>query len=92
MTISGVFGLGMGYVTSLQIQMTSPLTHNVSGTAKAYVQTLLGVVYFEEVKTPLWWVSNVFVLLGAALYSHVRGQEMKAKLKQTDLNGTPRLA
>lgn len=81
MTIGGVLGFSMGYVTSLQIKATSPLTHNVSGTAKAYAQTLLGVVYFSEVKTGLWWISNCFVLLGAALYSHVRGQEMKNKNK-----------
>ena len=40
----------MGYVTGYQIQMTSPLTHNVSGTAKSYVQTLLAVVIYTEVK------------------------------------------
>lgn len=27
----------------------------------------------------LWWLSNLLVLLGAALYSQVRGQEMKEK-------------
>lgn len=85
MTVSGVLGFSMGYVTSLQIQVTSPLTHNVSGTAKAYAQTLLGVFYYSEVKTLLWWMSNCLVLLGAALYSHVRNQEMKAKHRQQSL-------
>ncbi|RNA39546.1 GDP-fucose transporter 1-like [Brachionus plicatilis] len=83
MIIGGVLGFSMGYVTSLQIQATSPLTHNVSGTAKAYAQTLLGVFYFNEVKTFLWWISNGFVLLGAALYSHVRNQEMKERHRQS---------
>ena len=83
MTISGILGFSMSYVTSLQIQVTSPLTHNVSGTAKAYVQTLMGVMYYNEVKTILWWLSNCLVLIGAALYSQVRSQEMKAKHKQT---------
>jgi GDP-fucose transporter C1 len=83
MSISGVLGFSMGYVTSLQIQVTSPLTHNVSGTAKAYAQTLLGVFYYSEVKTTLWWLSNLLVLCGAALYSQVRGQEMKAAHKQS---------
>lgn len=27
----------------------------------------------------LWWLSNLLVLIGAALYSQVRGQEMKEK-------------
>lgn len=79
MIVAGSLGFSMGYVTSLQIKATSPLTHNVSGTAKSYVQTFLGVVYYSEVKTALWWLSNVFVLMGAALYSHTRNAEMKAK-------------
>ena len=86
MFISGILGFSMGYVTSLQIQVTSPLSHNVSGTAKAYAQTLLGVFYFHEVKTTLWWMSNVLVLAGAALYSHVRSQEMKAAHKTSNPN------
>ena len=85
MTVSGVLGFSMGYVTSLQIQVTSALTHNVSGTAKAYVQTLLGVMYYHEVKTYLWWFSNVLVLVGAALYSQVRGKEMKSKHQQQSM-------
>jgi GDP-fucose transporter C1 len=77
MTVSGVLGFSMSYVTSLQIQVTSPLTHNVSGTAKAYAQTLLAVFFYNEIKSLLWWMSNLLVLIGAALYSHVRNQEMK---------------
>jgi len=53
MTMAGLLGFSMGYVTGYQIQMTSPLTHNVSGTAKSYVQTLLAVVIYSEVKKKL---------------------------------------
>jgi GDP-fucose transporter C1 len=53
MTMAGVLGFSMGYVTGYQIQMTSPLTHNVSGTAKSYVQTLLAVVIYTEVRRRL---------------------------------------
>jgi GDP-fucose transporter C1 len=89
MSVSGVLGFSMGYVTSLQIQVTSPLTHNVSGTAKAYAQTLIAVFYYSEVKSMLWWFSNVLVLSGSGLYSHVRGQEMKeARLKQSNQQST----
>lgn len=111
MTISGVLGFSMSYVTSLQIQVcyrellcvlkalhsdslinpnrlnfikvTSPLTHNVSGTAKAYAQTVLAVFYYNEIKSMLWWLSNLLVLIGAALYSHVRTQEMKERHNRT---------
>lgn len=50
MTMAGLLGFSMGYVTGFQIQMTSPLTHNVSGTAKSYVQTLIAVVVYSEVR------------------------------------------
>ena len=49
MTFAGFLGFSMGYVTGFQIQMTSPLTHNVSGTAKSYVQTLLAIIIYSEV-------------------------------------------
>ncbi|CAF2812004.1 unnamed protein product [Rotaria sp. Silwood2] len=77
MTMAGLLGFSMGYVTGFQIQMTSPLTHNVSGTAKSYVQTLLAVVIYTETKTTLWWISNLFVLGGSGLFAHVRATEMK---------------
>jgi GDP-fucose transporter C1 len=50
MTVAGILGFAMGYVSGYQIQMTSPLTHNVSGTAKSYVQTLIAVVVYSEVR------------------------------------------
>ena len=52
MTIGGVFGFGIGYVTGLQIKATSPLTHNISGTAKAAAQTVLATHWFHEVRGP----------------------------------------
>ena len=39
----------IGYVTGLQIKVTSPLTHNISGTAKAAAQTVLATQWFQEV-------------------------------------------
>lgn len=61
------------------LKVTSPLTHNVSGTAKAYAQTVMAVFYYNEIKSMLWWLSNLLVLIGAALYSQVRTQEMKER-------------
>lgn len=77
--LSGIFGFGMSYVTLLQIQYTSPLTHNVSGVLKACLQTILGVFIYNETKSLLWWFSNLLVLLGASIYSHVRKQEADRK-------------
>uniref|UniRef100_A0A8C8RH59 Solute carrier family 35 member C1 n=1 Tax=Pelusios castaneus TaxID=367368 RepID=A0A8C8RH59_9SAUR len=77
MTLGGVFGFAIGYVTGLQIKFTSPLTHNVSGTAKACAQTVLAVCYYEETKSFLWWTSNMMVLGGSFAYTWVKGLEMK---------------
>ncbi|EPB78150.1 hypothetical protein ANCCEY_02790 [Ancylostoma ceylanicum] len=79
MSLSGVFGFLMGYVTGWQIQATSALTHNISGTAKAAAQTVMAVIYFSEIKTFMWWTSNVIVLFGSAAYTYVKKQEMDKK-------------
>lgn len=77
MTLGGVFGFAIGYVTGLQIKFTSPLTHNVSGTAKACAQTVIAVVYNSSTKSMLWWMSNLMVLSGSSAYTWVKGLEMK---------------
>ncbi|KAK3101333.1 hypothetical protein FSP39_002767 [Pinctada imbricata] len=89
MTITGVFGFAIGYVTGLQIQVTSPLTHNISGTAKACAQTVIATMYYHDLKPFLWWTSNMVVLFGSGAYTEVRRREMKtsheeqkAKLEQ----------
>lgn len=76
MTTSGIFGFAIGFVTGLQIQVTTPLTHNISGTAKACAQTVLAVAWFHETKTFLWWFSNVLVMFGSAAYARVKQLEM----------------
>ncbi|XP_062433062.1 GDP-fucose transporter 1 [Rhea pennata] len=88
MTLGGVFGFAIGYVTGLQIKFTSPLTHNVSGTAKACAQTVLAVVYFEETKSFLWWMSNLMVLGGSFAYTWVKGLEMRKVQEEPTLRST----
>uniref|UniRef100_A0A1I7WWW6 TPT domain-containing protein n=1 Tax=Heterorhabditis bacteriophora TaxID=37862 RepID=A0A1I7WWW6_HETBA len=61
MTLSGFLGFMMGYVTGWQIQATSPLTHNISGTAKAAAQTVLAVVWWQELKTSMWSVFHMYM-------------------------------
>ncbi|CAI4225471.1 unnamed protein product [Auanema sp. JU1783] len=88
MTLSGVFGFMMGYVTGWQIQVTSPLTHNISGTAKAAAQTVIAVAWWQELKTMMWWTSNIVVLFGSAAYTYVKKTEMdrtaKVQSRSTD--------
>ncbi|KAI3377390.1 hypothetical protein L3Q82_008578 [Scortum barcoo] len=89
MTLGGVFGFAIGYVTGLQIKYTSPLTHNVSGTAKACAQTVIAVVYNSSSKSMLWWTSNMMVLCGSSAYTWVKSQEMK-KTPHRDLQDSAR--
>merc|ERR1712203_648545 len=79
MTLGGIFGFAIGYVTGLQIKVTSPLTHNISGTVKAAAQTVLATQWWGEIKTTWWWISNIIVLAGSALYTKVKQLEMAAK-------------
>ncbi|KAJ1404038.1 hypothetical protein B484DRAFT_298238, partial [Ochromonadaceae sp. CCMP2298] len=41
MSVTGAMGFAIGLVTVMQVKATSPLTHNISGTAKAAVQSLM---------------------------------------------------
>lgn len=38
---------------------------------------MLAVVWNAQVKTSLWWLSNVLVMLGSASYTYVKQMEMK---------------
>ncbi|CAB3381642.1 Hypothetical predicted protein [Cloeon dipterum] len=83
MTIGGVCGFAIGYVTALQIKVTSPLTHNISGTAKACAQTVLATYWFQETKPFLWWASNYVVLFGSGAYARVKQKEMEEHHKSS---------
>lgn len=80
--VAGGLGIAIGYVTTLQIKVTTPLTHNVSGTAKACAQTILACVVYSQSKPFWWWISNVMVLGGSSAYTYVRMQEMKTSQEQ----------
>jgi len=82
MTMGGLFGVAIAIVTTLQIKFTSPLTHNVSGTAKACAQTVLAVFGYSEEKTVLWWLSNGMVLGGSLYYTLVKRAEMRIAEEQ----------
>merc|ERR550532_3688351 len=76
MTVGGVFGFAIGYVTGMQVKVTSPLTHNISGTAKAAAQTVIATQWNAEVKSFEWWISNAVVLIGSSAYARVKQLEM----------------
>ena len=76
MTVAGILGFLIGIVTIAQISLTSPLTHNISGTAKACLQTLIAVLFLNEKVSFRSLVGIVCVLFGTFMYSVVRSKEM----------------
>ena len=78
LAVSGVTGFAIGIATIMQIQVTSPLTHNISGTAKAGVQTVLALAIWRNPTTPLNLLGTAVVLLGSFLYALQRTRELDA--------------
>ena len=76
MTLAGIFGFLIGIVTIAQISLTSPLTHNISGTAKASVQTIIAVLFFGDKMSFRSAIGTIMVLGGTFMYSLVRSREM----------------
>ena len=78
MTLAGFFGFSIGIVTVLQIKATSPLTHNISGTAKAALQSLMAFVIWGNPATVMGVVGIFTVLGGSLLYTVVKMNENAA--------------
>lgn len=75
MMVAGFFGFSIGIVTVLQIKATSPLTHNISGTAKAAVQSMMAFYIWKNPAT-FMGVGGMFVVLGGSLlYTFVKMRE-----------------
>lgn len=87
MMLSGLLGFLIGIAVVLQISVTSPLTHNISGTAKAAVQTV-GALFVWKNPTNFQNMFGVFlVLLGSGIYAKVRydeGEEAKRAKDELD--------
>jgi GDP-fucose transporter C1 len=79
MLLGGVFGFAIGIVTIMQIKFTSPLTHNISGTAKSGAQTLLALWLWENPTTVANLSGVALVLIGSAAYTYVRTVEAEAE-------------
>lgn len=85
MITGGICGFSIGFVSTLQIKVTSPLTHNISGTAKACAQTIIATQWYQETKSFLWWTSNVIVLVSSALYARIKQLEMETQHKLSQI-------
>merc|ERR1712176_1289124 len=79
MTLAGFFGFSIGIVTVLQIKATSPLTHNISDTAKAALQSLMAFFIWGNEATVLG-VAGIFTVLGGSLlYTYVKIMDNQKK-------------
>lgn len=83
MTAAGVFGFLIGIVTIAQINLTSPLTHNIAGTAKACMQTMIAVLFLGDTLSFRSILGTGCVLFGTFMYSVVRSKEMDAKARKS---------
>ena len=77
MSVAGFFGFSIGIVTVLQIKATSPLSHNISGTAKAAVQSILAFYIWQNEWTIMGVLGIFTVLGGSLLYTLVKMNENK---------------
>lgn len=65
-------GFAIGLVTVMQVKATSPLTHNISGTAKAAFQSLIAF-YIWGNKATLKGVMGILLgIFGSSMYTWVQ--------------------
>jgi GDP-fucose transporter C1 len=83
-TFAGVVGFVINIAIFLNIKYTTPLTHNLSGTVKACLQTLLAFAIFQsEVMTSMKFVGTLLVIGFSGYYAYVRKTEMKQKITES---------
>merc|ERR1712154_295718 len=70
--IAGIFGFLINFASYIQIKYTSPLTHNVSGTAKAAAQTVIALYVFQNPTTAQGLIGCGIVIVASFAYSRVR--------------------
>jgi len=72
MTVTGCMGFAIGLVTVMQVKATSPLTHNISGTAKAAVQSLMAFYIWGNQATFKGIAGIFLVIFGSGFYAWVQ--------------------
>ncbi|EIW87021.1 hypothetical protein CONPUDRAFT_96183 [Coniophora puteana RWD-64-598 SS2] len=73
--MTGVFGFLLCVAGLLSIQVTSPITHMFSSAGKSVLQTVLGVVIYEDIMTVNRMSSISIITLGAMYYTWVKSAE-----------------
>ena len=82
-TFTGIVGFVINIAIFLDIKYTTPLTHNIAGTVKACLQTVLSFILFNSEETINWMkgIGISCVILFSMIYSMVRRNEMKKKIE-----------
>ena len=76
---SGFMGFCNGLVTVLQVTVTSPPTHNISGTAKAAVRSIFAFYIWGNAPTTRGLLDILLALLvGSSLYTDFRSSTSKS--------------
>lgn len=75
--ITGILAFAIAWISAVQIDLTSPVTHHISANLKAVLQTIIAVAYHKEQKGFFWWVSIFMVIGGALAYAQIRILEEK---------------
>nr|AKN21645.1 slc35c-1 [Schmidtea mediterranea] len=78
--LTGVLGFLINLASNMEINFTSPTTHQISNNAKSVLQTILAVLIFAELKPLFWWCSNLLVVTGAVGYTVIKYFESKNTL------------
>lgn len=83
-TTAGIVGFVINIATFLNIKYTTPLTHNLSGTVKACLQTLLALWLFPKTETITVkkLLGTVMIIGFSALYSWIKKNEVKDQVVQ----------
>jgi len=77
-SLDGILCYFVGIVTYIQIQVTSPLTHTVSSSSRAALQSILAFVIWKGSPNLKGILGTSLVLLGSALYSTFKGKDIAA--------------
>lgn len=80
--MTGLLGVMISFATAAQIKYTSPLTHNVSATAKSAAQTVIALLVYRNPINVYGAMSIFIVLTASMLYTLVRRSEMKKKVAE----------
>ena len=81
---SGLLGFLIAWISAVQLDITSPVTHHISSNSKSVLQTIIAVAYYQDQKSLLWWCGILLVVIGAFAYAMVRIKESELERPETN--------